>query len=219
MKKTNHSINENTELKDEQGKTIEINPEGEKDIRKEDLVDKKTLKKYQLHWYQKIPYPVRALFIKYWFFGLNYFLFNMGLGALPYFVELKQETFAINTLILLFIQSFALGAFNEVFVYNILDVIEDFPGESKRFIFFKSKKLYSLFINIFYGIVSGLTSLILCGVIATAIGNETWLFREPFTFALVAFFVDLVFVEGKNLIVRLLKKDHSYDEYEDSLKE
>lgn len=212
--KTNNSINENNELKDQNGNPIDINPDVKKEHHEEDLVDKKTLKKYRLHWYQKIPYPVRALFIKYWFFGLNYFLFMMGLGALPFFREVSSELFAINTVLLMFVCGFALGAFNELFVYNILDVIEDYPGQSKSYVLFKSKKIYSLFINIFYGIVLGMGSLLVCGLLASLIGDTFW-FREPFSVAVIEFIFDMFVIEIKNLIVRLYRRFHPIEEYEE----
>lgn len=193
------------ELKDKEGNIININ--SETSLSGDDLVDKKTLKKYRIHWYQKIPYPVRALFIKYWFFGLNYFLFMVGIGSLSYFQS--TELFGFKSLLLMFICGFALGVFNDLFVYNILDVIEDYPLQSRRYMFFKSKKVYSLFINTLYGLILGMGSLLLCGILARVVYESTeidFLFREPFTVALVEFLIDLVIVELKNLIVRLFKK-------------
>lgn len=193
------------ELKDEEGNVININSTASSNG--EDLVDKKTLKKYKIHWYQKIPYPVRALLIKYWFFGLNYFLFMVGLGSLSYFQN--TELFGFKSLLLMFICGFALGVFNDLFVYNILDVIEDYPSQSRRFVFFKSKKVYSLFINTFYGLVLGMGSLLLCGILARVVYESTeidFLFREPFTVALVEFIIDLLIIEFKNLIVNLFSK-------------
>ena len=65
-----------------------------------------------------VPYPVKALLIKYWFFGLNYFLFQRGLGSL--FAQLTDK----NSLYLRIISSFALGVFNDFLVYPILDTIQ-----------------------------------------------------------------------------------------------
>lgn len=209
--KENKDIQENQTIIDEDGNQISINPEI--DSSKESLVDKKTLRKYRIHWYQKIPYPVRALFIKYWFFGLNYFLFDMGLASIPFFRENTNETFYYTTLILIFVAGFALGVFNDIFVYNILEVIEDDPKQSKPYIFFKSKKLYSLFINIIYGILVGFLTHWLCAGLTTAIDptNGSFWFREAFSCALIGFIVDGAFIGLKNLLVlayhRFFKKD------------
>lgn len=219
MKKTNTPLEETTELKDENGNTVSINPEPEKDSLKDDnLVDKKILKKYKVHWYHRIPYPVRALLIKYWFFGLNYFLFQMGLGSIDFFRASTTNTFAVSTLLLVFVSGFALGVFNDIFVYNILDVIEDVPGSKEPYVFFKSKKVYSLFINVFYGLVVGFLSMYLCGLLSQLVDPalESFWFREPLTAALVMFIVDGAFIGLKNLAVMIFRhfrpKETVYDD-------
>lgn len=194
-------------LKDEEGKDLYINDEG--------LVDKKTLKKYKVHWYQKIPYPVRALFIKYWFFGLNYYLFEVGLGSIPYFREGTQSMTSLASFILMLISGFALGVFNDIFVYNILDVIEDYPHQKDPFVFFKSKKVYSLFINIAFGLVVGFLGIYLSGLLNLAIdpeGSSFW-FREPFSCGLMMFLVDGGLIGIKDFLVlayrHFFKKDQA----------
>ena len=180
----------------------------ESNIDKDDgLVDKKTLKKYRIHWYQKIPYVVRALIIKYWFFALVYFLFMNGLGSLEIFRS--ESNFAGMTLVLMLITGLAIGVFNDLLVYNILDVIEDFPGQKDDYVMFKSKKLYSLFINIAYGLVVGFLSIYIGGSLNSLIQAEkfSWLFREAFTAGLLLFVVDGIFILIKDFIKhKLLKK-------------
>ncbi len=212
-----NNSNEKEQLKDENGNPISMNPDANNG-QKENLVDKKTLKKYKVHWYQRIPYPVRALFIKYWFFGLNYFLFEMGLGSISIFRESTGDTFAAASMILILISGLALGVFNDIFVYNILDVIEDYPGQKKPFVIFKSKKVYSLFINVIFGIVVAFLGRWLSGLIALAIDPELtnvwgW-FREPLTCGLMMFIVDGALISIKNFIVYLyhhFKGDTSSD--------
>ncbi len=212
-----NNSNEKEQLKDENGNPISMNPDANNG-QKENLVDKKTLKKYKVHWYQRIPYPVRALFIKYWFFGLNYFLFEMGLGSISIFRESTGDTFAAASMILILISGLALGVFNDIFVYNILDVIEDYPGQKKPFVIFKSKKVYSLFINVIFGIVVAFLGRWLSGLIALAIDPELtnvwgW-FREPLTCGLMMFLVDGALISIKNFIVYLyhhFKGDTSSD--------
>lgn len=168
------------------------------------IVDKKTLKKYKVHWYNKIPYPVKALFIKYWFFGLVYFLFMNGLGSLPVFRN--ESSFTVMTLVLVLITGLAIGVFNDLLVYNILDVIEDFPGQKDLYVLYKSRKLVSLLINVFYGLVLGFLSLYLCALISSAIDPTltSYWFREPFSAALVIFVLDAAFVGLKDLLARFV---------------
>ncbi len=201
-----NNSNEKEQLRDENGNLISMNPDANNN-QKENLVDKKTLKKYKVHWYQRIPYPVRTLFIKYWFFGLNYFLFEMGLGSISIFRESTGDTFAAASMILILISGIALGVFNDLFVYNILDVIEDYPGQKKPYVIFKSKKVYSLFINVIFGIIVAFLGRWLSGLIALAIDPELtnvwgW-FREPLTCGLMMFLVDGALISIKNFIVYL----------------
>ncbi len=170
------------------------------------IVDKKTLKQYKVHWYNKIPYPVKSLFIKYWFFGLIYFLFMNGLGSLEIF---RSETnFSSMTFVLIIITGLAIGVFNDLLVYNILDVIEDFPGQKDDYVIFKSRKIYSLFINIVYGVAVGFLGIFISGKFSELIDPtySTFWFREPFTAALVLFVVDGIFIFIKDLIKHFVFK-------------
>lgn len=162
--------------------------------------------KKQLAWYHRIPFFVKAVLIKYWFFGLNYFLFEMGLGYL--FPDMS----AYSAWLLILIASLAQGVFNDILVYNILDAWENKPGEAKNYELFKSKKLYSLFINIVYGFVWGFITYYLCGTIATAIQHlwpQSYFFQEPLSFALIGFAVDAVFVSIKDGIVAFVEARRS----------
>lgn len=170
------------------------------------IVDKKTLKQYKVHWYNKIPYPVKSLFIKYWFFGLIYFLFMNGLGSLEIF---RSETnFSSMTFVLIIITGLAIGVFNDLLVYNILDVIEDFPGQKDDYVIFKSRKIYSLFINIVYGVAVGFIGIFISGKFSELIDPtySTFWFREPFTAGLMLFVVDGIFILIKDLIKHFVFK-------------
>ncbi len=131
----------------------------------------------------------------------------MGLGSISIFRESTGDTFAAASMILILISGIALGVFNDLFVYNILDVIEDYPGQKKPYVIFKSKKVYSLFINVIFGIVVAFLGRWLSGLIALAIDPELtnvwgW-FREPLTCGLMMFVVDGALISIKNFIVYL----------------
>lgn len=175
------------------------------------IVDKKTLKKYRIHWYNRIPYPVKALFIKYWFFGLVYFLFMNGLGSLPVFQGGSQ--FSMMTLVLILITGIACGVFDDLLVYNILDVIEDYPGQKDSFVIFKSRKFYSIFVNVVYGVFLCIVSLYLCARFSSWIDPSlsSYWFREPFSAALVIFVLDGIFVSIKDGLVHLFRRGKQKD--------
>lgn len=213
MKDQTENNQESNKLIDDEGNEININPEVKKDYKDEDLVDKKTLKKYRIHWYQKIPYPVRALLIKYWFFGLNYFLFQNGLGSLSFFREASQDLFALNTFILMIICGLAIGVFNDIFVYNILDTIEDYPGQSKDYVIYKSNKVISLLINTLYGLILGVVSLIICGLLSSLIGTDSFWFREAFSVAVIEFLIDFLIIGIKNIFVKYVFKKREVEDF------
>lgn len=199
---------ENLDPKNEKEQKTNEELMNETNVEKEDdsIVDKKTLKKYKVHWYNKIPYVVKALFIKYWFFGLIYFLFMNGLGSLELFRS--ETTFSTMTFILILITGLAIGIFNDLIVYNILDVIEDFPGQKNDYVIFKSRKIYSLFINILYGIIVGFLGIFIGGKLSELIDPtlSTFWFREPFSAGLLLFLVDGIFISIKFLIKRFVLK-------------
>ncbi len=150
----------------------------------------------------RIPYPVKALFIKYWFFGLNYFLFQMGLGYL--FLQLTEQ----NSLYLRLISSFALGVFNDFLVYPILDTIQIYDGQGSPYWRCRGKHIYSFFVNVLYGFIVGALSWFIClklYLLIASLDPSTFFFREPFSFALVRFIVDGLFIFIKDIIIRLIK--------------
>jgi|LAHS01.1.fsa_nt_gb hypothetical protein len=159
----------------------------------------------RVKWYQKIPYWIKAVLVKYWFFGLEFYLVEMGIGSL-----LQDSSYAY---LLMLILGFASGVFTEVFVDNILDVFENKPGQSKAYILFKSPKLYSLFINVAYGIGWGFVSMLLFGLIQNAMlvnaseeSITSFGMASPLLFALLGFAVDGVIVSLKDLGVLLYHK-------------
>lgn len=166
------------------------------DIKEEESVDDF---KPKVNWFDKIPYWIKAIFIKYWFFGALYFFFVIGIP------NLSSDAYVI-------IYGVALGVINDIIIYKILEMLESYKKESRYFVFFRSKKLYSLFINLVYGFVIGAISMIvsfyLRGLITslTPDGSVTWYFAMPLSFGLLALAIDGVFIGLKDLIVYLYRR-------------
>lgn len=157
--------------------------------------------KPKVSFFKKIPYSVKAILIKYWFYGLYYYFIIMGIGSL--FPDLTSS----NTITLVVIFCFAAGLSNDLLLDTILDVIENIPGESQKFVFFKKKKsVLSTIINVVYGFIWGFISLYIPSLYVELNESISWLGREPFTFALIALAVDMIFVGLKDLIVYLVKR-------------
>lgn len=150
---------------------------------------------------KKIPFSIKAILIKYWFYGMYYYFIIMGLGSL--FLDLTSE----NTLYLVIIFCLFAGICNDLLLNTILDVIENKPGESKKYIIFKKKKsVLSTLINLVYGFTWGFISMYIPSLYVDLSETVSWIGREPFSFALIALGVDFIFVLLKDLIVYLVRK-------------
>lgn len=174
----------------------------------EELIEEEEpLKKPRLSPFSKIPYWIKAILIKYWFYGLYYYLVYMGIGAL------FKENDVTSTIIMLIIFCFFGGILNDLILSGILIVLERKPNEHKPFVIYKKEKsVISSVINVIYGFIWGTSSVLLTGLIATNLPSDwTWFGREPLTFALFALAIDMVFVGIKDLIVYLVKKQKMKD--------
>jgi hypothetical protein len=96
-------------------------------------------------------------------------------------------------------------------VYNILDAIDGPKPQWRYWVMFKSKKIYSTFINLAYGIGWSCLTFYICGELATVFmgwfGDGCVMFREAFSFALVGFIVDAILVGIKDLIVYAFRRN------------
>ncbi len=162
----------------------------------------------KVSWFDKIPYWVKAVFVKYWFFGAIYFFFVMGITS---FVGNAYEVVWRTVTVCL-----AIGFMNDLLINHILSFMEWKKGEASYWWMFKNKKFYSLLINLAYGGVLGLAAQTVCALIANQINDQNWLWvcREPLTFALVALAIDLALIWLKNWIVYLVKRRKSPEEGE-----
>ena len=81
-------------------------------------------------------------------------------------------------------------------------------NESRHFMMYKSKKIYSLFINIVYQVVVFFIAMLICSSIVNSYKDpvNNWFLQEPFSIGLVLFIIDGIFITIKGLIVLLVKK-------------
>ena len=85
-------------------------------------------------------------------------------------------------------------------------------NESRNYMIFKSKKVWSLFINIAYAIVIYFATAYFCDYMVSLIYREdsfilSSLFAGPLSQGLVALVFDLICIGIKDLIVYLIKKN------------
>lgn len=174
--------------KDNQDKDIDKEiEEAEKQYSKQDL------NPYAINKLHRIPYWVKALFLKYWFFGMIIFFVGMGLSVTGY------DFVLIGGLIG--------GAVYDVVINKLLELMDSDANESKWFVMFRSKKFYSVFINVLYCLVLFLCASQLLNLLIIKLNlSNSWLFQEPLTQAIIFFVVDALLIGFKDLIVLIIKK-------------
>lgn len=137
----------------------------------------------------KIPEPIKALFIKFWFNGAVCFFIFWGLGMLvPDFWDM------------MFIMAVVLGMVNDLLVNNAFHFFAVTPGSNDKWMMFPKRKFWTFFANILY------SAIVLCGVIAVygLINMVVFVGVEPVLFGLVYMGVDMLFVGMKNLVVKIV---------------
>lgn len=172
----------------------------EKNDRKAEEVKENRKNAYHVSWFDKIPYWIKAVLLKYWSCGMVYFFFVMGLGV--YFMNTTYDPYLVMLIV-----GVAMGFINDFVIYNILVAMDTDKNESRFYMMFKSKKVYSLLINIPYGIVWAFVTGIICALLVTVIpANEFGLFREPLTYGVIGLAVDAIFVFIKDVAVYYCRK-------------
>ena len=173
-----------------------------KDVKQKDITDliDEEISMDDLHAYKqqgfiaRLPDWVKAIFIKYWFYGAICFFALMG-------------TWLIGENAAIFAGVLAGGVFDLV-VYNILIMMESDENESRHFIMYKSKKIWSVFINMCYEVVVFFLAMLFCSTIVNTYKDpvNNWFLQEPFSQGLVLLVFDAVFITIKGLLVLLVKK-------------
>ena len=148
----------------------------------------------------RIPSPIKALFIKFWFNGAVCYFILWGLGAL------------IGGLDMLFILGVVLGMVNDLLVNNAFHFFAVTPGSNDKWMMFPKKKFWTFFANIVYSTIILLIVVWLYNfiniVINTIAGTtgEIGLGVEPIAFGLMYMGVDMLFIGMKNLFIKIISE-------------
>ncbi len=142
-------------------------------------------KQYRTGFLDRIPAPVKALFVKFWFNGaVCYFIF-WGLG-----------TVVTNYLDMIFVLAIVLGMVTDILVNNALRFVETLPGENDKWMMFTKKKYWTFIANIFYAFIVLFCVIWLYEVIKIGV--------EPVLFGIFYMLFDLLFVGMKNLMKTII---------------
>jgi hypothetical protein len=159
---------------------------------------------YKIDRLAKIPTWIKALFIKYW-----------AAGAICYFGFIGLGIYVNNQLDLIALVGLITGAVNDLLINNAFLYFESEKKEYHKYILLpiRSKRVWTLFINIPYGIIT--TFLVfqiyvfinhLIVSIKNLPANTITLGVEPLLYGLFFLIVDMFFVSIKNFIVFLVKR-------------
>lgn len=153
------------------------------------------IKKYDKGFLNKVPYSIKAILIKYWFYGAVCFFSLMG------FIGISGENAAL-------VGGLIAGALFDIACYNILEMMDNDNNKARYYMMYKSKKIYSVFINVFYQVAVFLIAMVIISSIVSTYKDpvNNWFLQEPLSIALVLTAIDAIFLLIKNLLVKLFKK-------------
>ena len=147
----------------------------------------------------KIPAPVKAFFIKFWFNGaICYFIF-WGLGML------------INGLDMIVILGIVLGMANDLLVNNTLRFLAITEGANDKWMMFPKKKYWTFFANMVYSIIVLAIVIWIYSIINMGLnlinGTEGMigLGVEPILFGIFYVAIDMLFISMKKLLIRIIE--------------
>lgn len=164
-------------------------------------VSPEELRKYQSGPKLKVADWVKMLFIKAWFPGCVCFFFLWGLGNM-----------VADMLDMLFITGIALGIVTDMLTNNVLRYFEKSPGGNDRYMMFPKKGYISFPLNILYAFVVLFMVYMLYNVINLAIVRIAGLTDtvplgvEPILFGVFYLCCDMLLIQGKNLLVDIVKR-------------
>ena len=145
----------------------------------------------------RIPSPIKALFIKFWFNGAVCFYIFWGLGML-----------VTDLLDMMVIMAVVLGMVNDLLVNNAFHFFAITPGSNNKWMMFPQRKLWTFFANIVYSFVvlSVVYMMYASIILAFNIGynGEIPFGVEPVLFGLFYMLADMLFVGMKNLAIIII---------------
>lgn len=140
-----------------------------------------------------LPFWLKALLIKFWFFGLVCYFVLMGLG-----------TYITNSLDLFVVCGLVTGVVVDCFVNPIFRMMESDRKEYNYFMMFPFpfKHIWTFITNILYYLI-----VVYCvGLAYAAIFENSFGGVEPLLFGVVCLVVDMIFIGIKDLFVFLIKR-------------
>ncbi|MBO7197152.1 MAG: hypothetical protein J6V80_07545 [Clostridia bacterium] len=148
----------------------------------------------------KIPAPIKALFIKFWFNGAVCFFIYWGLGM-----------YIWDTLDMMVVLGIVLGIVNDLLVKNTFHFFSITPNSNNKWMMFPKKKYWTFFTNILYYMLIvfmvaetySAINLVLNSLNSTE-EQIIYLGVEPILFGVICVAYDMLFIGMKNLAIKII---------------
>jgi hypothetical protein len=168
--------------------------------KKEETKAEEAPSSYKLGWYDRLPYWLKAVTIRFWFCGAVYFFVDFGLGAEIYHDAVSN----LEVGLLIIIDGLVYGLAGFFLCRFLLVLSENREGEARWWCIWDSKSIWSVFVYLAEGLLWSYLAHLLTGLIVSVIPLDSpvnWMFREPVTFALIGFPTEMAIVGLKDLAV------------------
>lgn len=154
-------------------------------------------KQYRSSFLDRIPAPVKALFIKWWFVAaICYFFLWSGL-----FGDYLDMIVGVSIVI---------GVITDILTNNALRFIETLPGENNKWMMFPQKKYWTFLANILYAFVvfyCVFSTYVTVNVFINSLtgeANAVPMGVEPILFGAIYLLFDLLFIGMKHLMKTII---------------
>lgn len=159
---------------------------------------------YKIDRLARIPVPVKAVFIKFWFAGAVFFFVGMGIPSLN----------SANQIDLSLVLGIVLGMVTDLLVNNIFRYLATDKNDFGAYMVFGKKRFSSFFLNILYNIViSFLIAYTYTAINILAMNRgivkqgEIWLTTEPILYGIFYLLFDFIVLGIIALIKKLTHKN------------
>ncbi len=155
--------------------------------------------------FSRIPFAIKALVFKWWMYGVGVFFIFWGLSNL---IGNDAALDSAGIIILSIVLSLFDGIILDVVVNHFIELMDSDKRQSKYFIFFHSKKVYSLFINILYSFFVTYPCVVIFENLNDLL-NKYFAINisvEPIFTGLLLLGIDMLFILLKNIFVKLFNK-------------
>ncbi len=146
----------------------------------------------------KLPETVKALLIKFWFYGAVCFFVFMGLGT---YVQDQWD--------MLFIGAVVLGMVTDLLINHFLRFTEKMPGGSAKWMLVTKRGAIGFFMNLLYGFVLMAAVVTLYNLVNMALisvfGATQMLGVEPLLFGIFATLADMGCIFVKRTLVKIVE--------------